>query len=270
MDIDDINHGVLEGSGTKHLYVGGTIPYEVRLESGDWRPYIPALEKQRDPLETMACVSFSCNNTLETQYKFFGLDVNFSDRFLAKMSDTQPNGNYLDKVADTARKIGLVTEDQYPNNPKATTWEEYYKEIPQSVKDKAIRQAIQYESIAVDKATLLKELKHTPIQITIPAPHPNHAVALVYIEGDKGYYLDHYNYQLKTIDLDKISTALKIILNMNQTKVVLSSKDNNTVWLCTPVSKMEVLQERASVEGFVIPITILNGDKPSAPKTADL
>jgi hypothetical protein len=62
----------------------------------------------------------------------------------------------------------------------------------------------------------------------------------------------------------------KETLPVNQTKVVLSSKDNNTVWLCTPVSKMEVLQDRASVEGFVIPVTILNGDKENAPKTADL
>ena len=264
------NHGVLLGSGTKALYVGGTIPYEVRLESGDWRPYIPALEKQKDPLETMACVTFSYNNCLETQYRFYGLDLNFSDRFLAKMSDTQHNGNYLDKVADTARKVGLVLESEYPNNPKAQTWDEYYKEIPQEIKRKAILQSIQYEGVDVSLANLKKELKQSPIQITIPAPHPNHAVTLVYIEGTKAHYLDHYNYQLKEMEVSKIATALKIVLYMNQTKVVLSSRDNNTVWLCTPVSTMEVLQERASVEGFVIPITILNGDKPSAPKTADL
>jgi hypothetical protein len=39
---------------------------------------------------------------------------------------------------------------------------------------------------------------------------------------------------------------------MNQTKVVLG-KDGTTVYLCTPCSKMDVLQERSSVEGFPIP-----------------
>lgn len=268
--MDEINHGVILGSGTKHLYVGGTIPYEVRLESGDWRPYAPVHEKQKDPLETMACVTFSFNNCLETQYKFFGREINFSDRFLAKMSGTTQDGNYLDKVADTARKVGLVTEAQYPNNPKATTWAVYYREIPDDIKRQAIPQPIQYEGVDISLENLKKHLKQSPIQITIPAPHPNHAVTLVYIEGTTAYYLDHYNYQIKEIEVSKISTALKIVLSMNQTKVVLSSRDNNTVWLCTPVSTMEVLQERASVEGFIVPITILNGDKPSAPKTADL
>lgn len=41
----------------------------------------------------------------------------------------------------------------------------------------------------------------------------------------------------------------------NQTKVVLG-KDGKTVWICTPVSKMEVLNERAGVEGFEVPASI--------------
>lgn len=41
----------------------------------------------------------------------------------------------------------------------------------------------------------------------------------------------------------------------NQTRVVLG-QDGKTVWICTPVSKMDVLNERASVEGFEIPSPI--------------
>ena len=41
----------------------------------------------------------------------------------------------------------------------------------------------------------------------------------------------------------------------NQTKVV-NGKDGKTLWICTPYSKMEVLKERASIEGFELPADI--------------
>src|ERR1051325_3613684 len=103
MDIPQQNTGVLLGSGTKNLWAGGTIPYEIRLESGDWRPYLVKEEKQySDNVDTMGCVSFSCANSIEIQYKFLtGEEINKSDRSLAKLSGTTPQGNRLDTVADT-------------------------------------------------------------------------------------------------------------------------------------------------------------------------
>lgn len=253
--MEEINHGVILGSGTKKLWAGGKIPYEVRLESGDWRPFVPSHEKQRDPLETMACVSFSCNNTLEIQYKFFGIDVNFSDRFLAKMSDTQPNGNYLDKVADTARLNGLVLESEYPNIPKATTWNDYYKPIPMEIINKAVKQPIQFEQTPVDVPNLKKELKQSPLQIIITTKNPNHAVTLLHIEGTKAFIQDHYLH-LKTIPVTDIYYALKIVLtkpNMNQTKIVLS-KDGKTVYKAVPIAMdFENFKKQASVEGIEVP-----------------
>ena len=208
------NHGLIP-SVSDNLWIGGSIPYEVRLESGDWRPFAPPLEKQADPLETMACVSFSLTDCLEAQYKFFGRDVNFSDRFLAKMSGTTQNGNTLEVVADTARNTGLVLENEWANNPKATTWAQYYAPIPQEVINKAVKQNFQYEWTALDAKNLRTQLKQSPIQITIIAPHPDHAVALLYVtpDGKTAYYQDHYNYQIKDIAVSSIAYALKIVLN---------------------------------------------------------
>jgi len=248
------NHGVLEGSGTKHLYVGGTIPYEVRLESGDWRPFVPVHEKQRDPLETMACVSFSCNNVLETQYKFFGTDANFSDRFLARMSDTQPTGNYLDKVADTARLVGLVKEDEYPNIPKATTWAEYYKMIGMDIINKAKPQPINFESTAVDVENLKKQLKQSPLQVTIPAPHPNHAVTLLHIEGTDAYIQDHYNYQTRKIKVSSISYALKIVLNKPNMTNGLIVKNGAEYGVYFPATSADGLITLMRVMGIPVPL----------------
>lgn len=214
-DIPKVNTGLIEGSGTKSLWIAGAIPYEVRLASGDWRPFVPDGERQANVVETMACVSFSCTNDLETQNKFYGIDVNYSDRFLAKMSGTTHDGNYVDKVADTVRTIGLVTEAQYPAPPDYT-WDSYYSEVPASVVAEAVKPVIMYEAIPFDATSLQYHLKQSPIQITIPQPHPNHAVLLVYLKGTTAYYFDSYSPFLKTIDVSKIAYALKIVLTKGQ------------------------------------------------------
>lgn len=220
-DIPKQNTGVLEGSGTKSLYLGGTIPYEVRLQSGDWRPYLVKEEKQYSQnVDTMGCVSFSLNNDLEIQNKFLGREINFSDRFLAKMANTTPQGQYLDIVANTARNIGSVKEDEWPE-PANYNWNTYYAPIPQDVINKAVKQPILYEETGHDKANLLYQLKQCPIQITIPEPHPNHAVVLVAIVGDTAYYFDTYPPYLKSISLSKISYALKIVLKGTMTNSLL-------------------------------------------------
>lgn len=229
-DIPQENTGVIEGSGTTSLWIAGSIPYEVRLESGDWRPYLVLEEHQYSQnTDTMACVSFSCNNDLEIQNKFLGNDVNFSDRFLAKMSGTTPEGNYLDKVAETAKNIGLVKEEEWPE-PLNYTWSSYYAAIPQEVINKAIKQDIQYENIPKYKDNLIYHLKQAPIQITIPEPHPNHAVVLVAIVGDTAYYFDTYSPYLKTINVSLISYALKIVLKGSMTNSLLVKRQVAGGW----------------------------------------
>jgi len=108
----------------------------------------------------MSCVSQSMNNCLETILNFklgngeidrdridflaeggYFLDgqVNFSDRFLAKVSGTSRDGNSGPKVVLSARQFGLVPESDWPWHPGVETWEDYYSEIPQAVLDKGRR-----------------------------------------------------------------------------------------------------------------------------------
>ncbi len=204
---------VIEGSGTKQLWIAGQIPYEVVLPSGDWRPYLPVGEKQRPNLvDVMACVTFSNLSSLEIQnIQKTGIEINYEDRFTAKMSGTTPEGNYLDRVADSVRLDGVVYQGTWPP-PANFTWDSYYTPIPQEIKNKALKLNMAYEAIPVDKQSLLYHLKQCPIQVTIPAPHPNHAVVLVHIQGDTAYYFDSYSPFLKQIEVSKISYALKLVL----------------------------------------------------------
>lgn len=170
------NYGILEGQRPTDYMVGSSpIVYEERLPSGDWTPFLPPGEKQAsiDFVDSMACVSFSATNCIETQIKFLtGEQPNFSDRFLAKMSGTTPQGNYLYLVGDTIRKVGLVDEAEWPTPPKFT-WASYYADIPQIVIDKGAKFLEKYDvkyEFLVDTSYqgLLKQLKHSPLQVVIP------------------------------------------------------------------------------------------------------
>jgi hypothetical protein len=259
------NTGLILGSGTKNLWVGGTIPYQVVLESGNWQPFIPVGEKQRPGVvDVMACVTFSDLSVLETQEKQqTGVEPNWSDRFIAKLSGTTPQGNYLDKVADTVRLRGLVKESDYPA-PTNFSWDSYYSEVPQSVLDKAVKREILYEGISGDVETLKKHLKQCPIQIILTNSNPNHAVTLLAIQGSSAIYFDSYDPFVKTTDVSNIykNYALKIVLkgNMNQTKIVLG-KDGQTVYKATPVATdFENFKKQAEVEGITVPNPIPKAD----------
>ncbi len=261
-DIPQQNTGFIEGSGTDNLWLAGTIPYETILPSGDWRSFLPLGEKQKNPHETMSCVSQSCLSILEIQTKQQGgAEPNWSDRFIAKMSGTTAQGNRFDVVADTVRKIGVVKEEVWPA-PTGLSWNQYYSEIPQSVIDQAQKVDIAYESIVPGESDLRHHLKQAPLQVSIPQPYPNHAVVLVHLENGLAYYFDSYSPFLKTIAIKKIARAFKIVLkgNMNQTKPYLA-KDGKTILLVTPVAMdFENFKKQASVEGIEIPNPIPNAN----------
>lgn len=208
------NHGVLTGQRDTD-YLAGTLPYKENT-NGDWTPHLPPGEWQRFPtLETMACVSFSALNIIETLYHFYtGEHKNFSDRFTARMSGTTPDGNYLWKVADSIRKDGIVEEEEWPT-PANPTWESYYATPPIELINKAKGFLnlwdIKYEWISgirgIDRDTLIHHLKQSPIQVVIPG----HAVMNFYTNNDLYKYFDHYQPFIKQRTGD-FTHALKYVM----------------------------------------------------------
>lgn len=141
--------------------ITGLVP-EILEASGQYDLDLPSEERQRLQFETSACVTFSALNALETifdykvkhnlftpnQIKFLvqegyisPLDgkVNFSDRYIAKLSGTTPDGNSFTEVGNTIDGVGLVPESDWPWSASVTNWSEYYGPIPQEIKDKGQR-----------------------------------------------------------------------------------------------------------------------------------
>ena len=215
------NRGVIEGKRDTD-YVAGVLPYKVRNPSGDWTPFLPAPENQfSNHADSQACVTFSALNSIECQTKFLtGQEVNYSDRFIAKMSGTTPQGNTLYTVADTIRKLGLVWETDYPTPPDFD-WNTYYASVPPELITKALLWlndwSLAYEWIEpVTADNLIYHLKHAPLQIVIPG----HAVVDIYETKDVLKYFDSYPpYTKSRIELPL--WALKLVLtkkNMTITK----------------------------------------------------
>lgn len=225
---------------TPSAWLGGNIPYQVVNENANWVPFDVEHEKQKDPLETMACVTFSLLNNLEIQHKFRGVDINLADRFTAKVSNTQQNGNTFERVADScrlssSRGVGVVLEPIWPNKPKAQTWAEYYATIPQDVLQKALKVDFNYEIVPRSTnwvETLRYNLKQCPLWITWPA-NPYHAMTLLNIREDNinADVKDHYSNSIRRIKVSDIALAARVVLNQLINEEMKLVKDNGTVYL---------------------------------------
>ena len=263
---EQINHGVILGQRPEDWVAGSIsgLTYEVINPSGDWRPYLPTKEIQFGREDSMACVSFSLINAIEIQEKFLtGKETNYSDRFLAKRSDTTQFGNYLYKVADVVRKEGIVKETSYPTLPNYT-FAEYYAEIKEPLltdlliegKQWLERFTFNYEFIPLDKAELLKHIKQAPLQVVIPG----HAVVGFLCEQDIINYFDTYSPHEKTTPYSMVQAVLKPVLKLKNMTNVKLIKNGSEFAYYVPATSEEALIDKALNFGYPLP-TLDNGKR---------
>lgn len=196
------NYGVRRVKEDPRAWVAGGetgIVFREVVPDGDWTPYLPVYEKQSGNIDDMACVSHSLTNCLEIQFKraianneipqthldwlnnngyFLNGEVNFSDRALAKMSNTTHQGNWNANVAETARTLGLLPENDWKLD--FTSWDIFYAEIPAELQIKAKEflkyfqikyqwvQSGQWANEDAAKESLSEWIKMCPLQADIP------------------------------------------------------------------------------------------------------
>lgn len=198
--------------------VGGALPFIERNALGNWESDLPAEERQyNDGGDSMSCVTFAELNGVETQE--FHLDVTgehpeYSDRWIAKMSGTTREGNYLYKVADAIRRFGLVKEESYPKPSSPWTWDQYHANIPEPLFSQLKAEGqewlkkwdVKYESVATDKASLMRHLKMAPLTVVVPG----HAILNFQTTADLIRYFDTYPPHKKSAS--SILQAMKVVL----------------------------------------------------------
>ena len=234
------NRGLLNDPRTRDR-VAGIIPYVVRNPDGDWTKWLPEGEKQSNGIDTMACVSFSLLNCIETQEYFLtGKKVNYSDRWLSKISGTTKQGNYLVSVADAVNQYGLVSEESW-RQPDLNnyTWEQYYAEPSPAKHQKLLAEGqewlkthrLQYEWLTTDRDEILKQLKQCALQICIPG----HAIMNFYSYVDVIKFFDSYSPYLKEAQRSELTNVFKPYLTIMDLQLI---NDNGTIYLVGDKGKL--------------------------------
>lgn len=205
-----MNTGIIEVEPKPTDWVSGGetgIAAAVLEADGQYDKYLPDEEPQsfydKARFDTQSCVSFSATNNIEIlinrmrakglvseKGEKFLLDngyinpqtgkVNFSDRFVAKVSGTTQNGNSLPAVGDAIRKCGLVPESMWPmpdwdalkGKSQDEIWAVYMATIPANVLNmgleflKYFTPAYQWVALGTSTPVNLRgSLKQGPFQI---------------------------------------------------------------------------------------------------------
>lgn len=178
---------------------------------GQWLDWIPQGEQQAPfGFEPSACASFGTLNAVEILLqRVYGEIDNFSDRFLARMSNTTQSGNSPHTVAETLRKKGDVKEQEWPYTSDLNTWEKFYSEIPDTTQILALGEFAEYEFkheyVPTAPASLMTQLQYSPLGIAVSAWEQdatglyvsnfpaNHWVALIgYVKNEYWIVYDTY------------------------------------------------------------------------------
>lgn len=180
--------------------IAGTLVYEARLPSGDWRKYQPTKEYQFKfgVFDTMSCVTFQNLNSVEEQINWLiqegimPLEVvqklsalgyfdeqgmfNGSDWFTAIMSGTTKYGNYLNSVWESVRVHGILPQSKGLKPEDVNSVQEWLDptKVTQEQKDLALKFleifTVEYEWIlngvtSPNPDEIAKHLKQAPLSI---------------------------------------------------------------------------------------------------------
>lgn len=250
------NSGIILGNLPTDYFAGvnSPIPYQIRLQNGNWTPYAFDLENQFSRKgDALDCVAESFINSIEAQEFFItGKKIQYSKRWLAKVSGTNQGalkgkGNSYTTVADVIHNIGLVLEEHYPKPEGDWTTDEFYQPIPEPLNTQLLEEAgkwkekwsYNYEFLNVNDANLDYHLKHSPINVVIPG----HSICGIYSPDQLMQYLDSYPNYFKSTPVSGLVAAMKGILTpKNLQAFFMKFIDNPTVYLMAEIDSMQSLE----------------------------
>jgi hypothetical protein len=160
--------------GKDYIYGGySKLPLEQLQPNKNWMDYLPIRELQNYGLvEPYACVTFTIFNCVEILIKKkYGIEINFSDRFLSCVSGTKDlHGNSPQTVCEFLRKIGVVPEELWPFNDTIKSFDEYYAPIPPKLyelaRDFNEKWDFKYEFVPNDSYSISQALTMSPLLIS--------------------------------------------------------------------------------------------------------
>jgi len=211
---------------------GASLPFTVYQANGQWDAYLPKKEYQCiDSVETQACTSFGTLAATETLIKrVLGDSVEFSERFLAKNSGTDPRdgGNDPHKVAESLRKDGVVFQERWNFTEEIKSVDEFYSEIPVEIfkfTTKDFNYSLKHEYVGTDIFSIKKALQSSALGFSVHAwqlnengvyykpsgVNDNHWVCVYGYDDEKKAWkvLDSYDSNLKLYSYESTPSIVK-------------------------------------------------------------
>jgi len=212
-----------------YIFGASSLSTEVIRPDGDWTAFLPEKEYQKlNGVESYACVIFTTLNCIEALIKAkYGLDRNYSDRFLAAVSGTKEGGNSPQTVAEFLRKVGVVTQEEWPYDKSIKTFEKFYEPLPPKLYELAqefiTEWDFKHEYVDSDIFSIQEALKCSPLGIAVSAwyrrggkyykpagKRDNHYTTLFAIkEGEYLRVFDTYDSTIKDIEWGTKPSAIK-------------------------------------------------------------
>lgn len=158
-----------------YIFGGGNVPMEKLVEDGNWQDFLPVKEFQNlNNVEPYACVPFTVLNCVETLIKKkYGEERNYSDRFLAYVTDTKNGGSSPHECAEFLRKLGVPTQDEWPFDEAINTSEKFFAKPEPKIYELAREfneeWSFKHEYVENKPEAISEALKCSPLLISVTA-----------------------------------------------------------------------------------------------------
>lgn len=197
-------------------FLGSSLPKEVLVDDGDWRPFKINLEIQSNNHgDTYGCTNYANNNQTEFMHKVrYGKEIDYSDSYSAVVSNTRRGvGNSHKNVSDCRRKYGSILEELRPYT-KDTTLDQFFSPIPDELKELGLKWVIEneygYEKVGGEEYE--EALRYSPIQVAVDSRTNktskysmcDHSILLICKDkvAKKNYTFDSYLNRFEEYDWD--------------------------------------------------------------------
>ena len=296
------NKGFLEKPVDELDYPYGAITHEDRIFDSNWSDYTTDFELQKqNGFEPMDCVTQAIINSVQAQIQWF-LDtgqlperiktflikhkcivdgkVKFSKKFIAILSETTPLGNYLTKVAQTVREVGVIPEDMLPIS--GSTWDEFYdtgqitaemRDFGKKLFDKDNPNAfftLRYEWVVTpndgglleeQRAKMLFELRHVPLVI---AKSGHCTLKRLGVNKVKWQVVDSYEPFIKDRAWDYNALwVLKVVVNLkvnNDNMKLVKTESNPNIYLIADNKKILII-DMPTLDALAENYTVISQDE---------
>lgn len=220
----------------------------------NWEPFLPTWEGQG---AFPFCVTYSRLNCAETVAKEKGLNINFSDRYLAVISNTTKEGNSINDVSEVFRNKGVVSEEDCSfTSPMLDygmyMWDKVFS-LPLGLSGKqkyfggshswvwgleAMKDALQYSPLQFGIGigdTYLHDVVSPPSAIS-----SWHAVECYYIDDKFFYIFDSLNQAFKKLTINYSVPYCKSFRDLPDNWKLLSLKNSMYILQRDPAGDKEV------------------------------